>query len=355
MSSRKKRTKLTLSEVETQMEVLTKEEMEILKGRGDGSYGSPYTTDEYYALLDSNSFYGGYVVGWGYVNALEGVEVTGSSFGSHTPPNSDFNDRVWTEYEAWKNQMMYGSSNYYGSGGLYDSYYYGSDYNSYDEIPSYSGGGGGESYHNNPTRDGIDISNSKHFSFKTQSNVAFDRQLKDILSSNKTIKGILSYFDKGIVHMTFSVKDLEGSRLAQTNYVSSESYHIEFNSKRIDQNGWNSNYKGKDNIGYDFSKARTTEECLVITLAHEAIHAKHYATYEDTMRKASNRPDIAANILLDRGYSQEFVEIYFKKDSEGEWYHNSDGRNDRAHEYMRKHDHSVIDKALEEYRRDRGL
>ena len=82
MKPNKKRTKLTLSEVETQMEVLTKEEMEILKGGGDGSYGSPYTKDEFYALLDSDSFNGGYVQGWGYVNALEEVAVYGSSNGS---------------------------------------------------------------------------------------------------------------------------------------------------------------------------------------------------------------------------------------------------------------------------------
>lgn len=61
------------------MEVLTKEEMEILKGGGDGTCGSPYTFDEFYALLDSNSFYGGYVGDWGYVIALEEVVVYGKS------------------------------------------------------------------------------------------------------------------------------------------------------------------------------------------------------------------------------------------------------------------------------------
>lgn len=40
--------------------------MKILKGGGEGSCGGPYTTDEYYTLLDSDSFYGGYVAGWGH-------------------------------------------------------------------------------------------------------------------------------------------------------------------------------------------------------------------------------------------------------------------------------------------------
>ena len=42
------------------------------------------------------------------------------------------------------------------------------------------------------------------------------------------------------------------------------------------------------------------------------------------------------------------------KNLNGEWDYNRDGKsNDRAHEYMRKYDHGVIDKALEEYRKDR--
>ncbi|MFJ1366955.1 hypothetical protein ACILDU_11015 [Capnocytophaga canimorsus] len=164
MKPTKKRTKLTLSEVETQMEVLTKEEIDTLRGGGNGTYGSPYTQDEYYALFDTNSFYGGYVAGWGYVNPLEGVEVTGSSFGSYTPPNSDFNDRVWSEYEAWKNQMMYGSSNGYGSqyDNGYGSYYYGSDNNEPIYGPEqYVGGGGGSSsshYSNNNDNDPFNFS-----------------------------------------------------------------------------------------------------------------------------------------------------------------------------------------------------
>lgn len=109
MKSNKKRTKLTLSEVETQMEVLTKEEMNVLKGGGEGTYGSPYTIDEYYALLDSNSFYGGYVVGWGYVNVLEGVEVTGSYQEKNGITYGPF-----TTSESWRyNSYELGSSLWY--------------------------------------------------------------------------------------------------------------------------------------------------------------------------------------------------------------------------------------------------
>lgn len=366
MKPTKKHTKLTLSEVETQMEVLTKEEMHILKGGGNGTIEDPYTWAEYESLLNDPSFIGGWV-----------IDEMGSSFyglgqvelgSEHSPQNEEplppffhFPDYGSHNNNEWEGTMYDNNTpenDNWGSSYHYGSYYYDNQENenlqeNQEGIYEY-GGSSGDTDIITPIKDGINI-NSGNFTFNTLKNEAFHKQLTNILSTNKTIKGLLSYFDKGIVHMTFEVKDLEQKRIAQTNYVSSDSYHIEFNSQMINQYGWSSNHKGFDNIGYDWSKARTAEERLVITLAHEAIHAKHYATYEDAMREGKNYPHIVAQILLDRGYSQEFVKIYFIKDNNGEWKHNVEGRNDRAHEYMRKYDHSVIDKALEEYRRDREL
>lgn len=359
-----KRKKLTLDEVELQMEVLTKEEMKILKGGGDGTYESPYTWAEYESLLDTPSFVGGWV-----------IDDKGSCFyglgqvdlGSEQPPKDD--EPTYPHFNFYD----YGSDDEDYSGTMHDTsrddlgspdnwYYneYGS-YNEEDQGGTYYYGGYSGGTPSTPTKDGIDI-NSSHFTFKTQENQAFHQQLTNILSTNKTIKGLLGYFKNGVVHLTFGIKDLDIQTLARTDYKSQESYHIEFNSKVIGQNGWSLNYKGKNNIDYDFSKASTTEERLLITLIHEVIHAKHYATYEDAFREAQKispykepYPNDIANNLLSRGYSQEFVEIYLIKDCEGGWHYNSVGRNDRAHDYMRKYDHGVIDKALEEYRRDRGL
>ena len=118
MKTTKKRTKLTLSEVETQMEVLTKEEMNILKGGGDGTYGSPYTLDEFNLLLDYGLFIGGHVVGMGYVNALEPVTVVGPNR-KNPGWGSEF-----SYYNPWENQYsgesnngrVYGPEPYVGGG-----------------------------------------------------------------------------------------------------------------------------------------------------------------------------------------------------------------------------------------------
>lgn len=231
---------------------------------------------------------------------------------------------------------------------------FGGGYN--EDYGDYGGGNSSNAnfYQTNPIKDGIDITNGKHFTFNTSANATFDSQLKDILATNKTIKGLLSYFDKGYVHLTFGIKNL-GKNTAQTEYVTAESYHINFDSKHINEKGFSLNAK-TDNISYDYSKTKNDMERLVVVIAHEAIHAKHYAVYQDAIREARGYPQTAANILLQKGYSQEFVEIYFVKASNGQWDYNRDGKsNDRAHQYMEKYDHGVIDKALEEYRKDRGL
>lgn len=112
-------TKLTLSEVETQMSVLTEKEMTQLKGGGDGSYHNPYTVDDFNLLIDYGVFIGGYVEGMGYVNALEPVTVVGPS--KKNPGwGSEF-----SYYKPWENQNLgesnnepiYGPEQYVGGGG----------------------------------------------------------------------------------------------------------------------------------------------------------------------------------------------------------------------------------------------
>ena len=136
MKPNKKRTKLTLSEVETQMEVLTKEEMNILKGGGDGTYGSPYTLEEFNLLLDYGLFIGGHVVGMGYVNALEPVTVVGPNR-KNPGWGSEF-----SYYNPWENQhsegnnngQVYGPRQYVGGGGGSDGS--GHSQNSQQPFPS---------------------------------------------------------------------------------------------------------------------------------------------------------------------------------------------------------------------------
>jgi heterogeneous nuclear ribonucleoprotein A1 len=327
----KERACLALTELEKEMEILTKKQMNACKGGGYGTYNNPWTLEEFYYLESLGIKLKGYVNGpdgTEYIEMLDPVTVYGNFSTGNKFEGMDIQNKRYM-YEQYQKQGY--TSGWFG-------------------FSSYGGGGGYTQP--DPIKDGVDITNSKHFTFNTGTNAAFDSQLKDILSTNKTIKGLLSYFDKGYVHLTFGIENL-GRSTAYTKYVSPESYHINFNSNQINQDGFHWNPE-TDNIGYDYSKTRDNMERLVVVIAHEAIHAKHYAAYEDAVREARGFPHTAANRLLQSGYSQEFVEIYFVKNLNGEWDYNRDGKsNDRAHEYMRKYDHGVIDKALEEYRKDR--
>ena len=57
-------------------------------------------------------------------------------------------------------------------------------------------------------------------------------------------------------------------------------------------------------------------------------------------------------MLYEWGYSQDFIDVFFHSDN-GEWSNvPSDQQVDNMHEYMKKYNQSVFDKALEEYRED---
>ena len=89
--------------------------------------------------------------------------------------------------------------------------------------------------------------------------------------------------------------------------------------------------------------------------SHEAMHANHTARYHDAMRFANNNRDEAATFLINNGYSDEFIAMYFERDANGKWVDaDVNQRAARSHAYFENNNHGVIDAALEEYRRDHG-
>ncbi|NLX80218.1 MAG: hypothetical protein GXZ03_01440, partial [Proteiniphilum sp.] len=307
------------------------------------------------------------------------VVITGNVSGSQSGVSGN-NDNVW---EDWDNDRgPQGGSGYWGDSGNYwgdTGNYFDDGYNtgvgggssggsssngggsnsgSGSNSSSGSNNGGGTSDIPPGMLDGIDI-NSKNYTFNTSEYSAFNKQLQSILESNSVISNLLSFFNNGVVHMTFGVDYYPkvGTKITAANlvYKSEESYHINFNSDLINEDGWNLNYSGIDNAGFDFSQARNAEERLVITLAHEAMHAKHNAIYEAAVRKHPTSSDNAANLLLNSGYSEEYVNIFFEKNSSGKWIYNYNGdRNQRMHDYMNNNNQGVIESALNEYRKDHG-
>ena len=198
--------------------------------------------------------------------------------------------------------------------------------------------------------DGVDIGNIRNFTLNLDSQPVFNEQMVNILKSNSVLKTLLSYFDKGYLHLTFSIEDMDENTTAYTTWKSDDSYHIVFNSQYITDQGWYIPLNRIDNIGYDWSKVNSVDEALVVTLTHEAIHANHFAIFNDARIQAENKKFDTAYILQQKGYSQEFIDIFIDKDT-NEWTTNEQ-RDISMHEYMNKYDLGVIDSALEEYRND---
>lgn len=336
-----------------------------------GSPSNPYSIDEALGLMDAGHWGGGYVSGWGYVSSEVQVNAPTGNV-----PSGGYDGGSGGNYGGYDG----GSGGNYGgydggSGGSYGGYDGGSggSYGGYDggSGSGYVGGSGGGSVvgggdsnnsssvspgvtgnclsNNGSLYDGVNIQNTKNFTFNTEAHSRFNEQLTSILRSNSVLKSLLSYFDRGAVHMTFDIRS--DVSIAQTTYPSYESYHITFSSQHINENGWNKILAG-DNIDYDWSKVRTTEEALVVVLAHEAQHANHVARFYDAVKQAKNDAGSAVDLLQDWGYSQEYIDIFFRYEN-NKWDYTSDVEQvNKMHDYMRKYNHGVLDKALEEYRND---
>ena len=371
---KRKLTRKSLDELALIMPVLSGDVQRRYVGGGDGSKENPFTEEEYDGMVNAGTWYGGYVEGWGYT--FGDLEVTGSISGSQNGVSGSYDG----EWEDWDNDSgPQGGSGYWGDSGNYwgdTGNYFDDGYNtgvgggssggsssngggsnsgSGSNSSSGSNNGGGTSDIPPGMLDGIDI-NSRNYTFNTSEYSAFNKQLQSILESNSVISNLLSFFNNGVVHMTFGVKDYseDGGLIAGSlNSSNRESFHINFNSNLINDNGWNNTSSGINNVGVDYSQARNMDEKLILTLAHEAMHANHRARYDAALREAGGWPGPAADWLINSGYSKEYVEIYFQKNSDGEWDYNRDGNmNQREHDYMRKHNQGVFRDALDEYRKD---
>ena len=298
-------------------------------GSGGGSYrGHDWDIDGGY--LDEVVIYGSN--NYGYM--LPEVTIYGEK------PDNVYPD--WYYYAPWGEDLYLGDydDHSYPWGGYYDGYYI------YNNWNGNSGGGGGSSSgpSSNSLTDGVNIEN---FTFNTESEAAFHEQLTKILESNSILKNLLSYMNKGYVHLTFSISEMNQNVPASTDCSSDTSFCMTFNTQFINEDGWNRILKG-DNIGYDWNKVKTKEEALVVILAHEAQHANHIARYYDVTKQANGDAVIAARIFREQGYSQEFVNIFIDENTHKYKEYFADG----LHDYMKKYNHGVIDTALDEYRND---
>jgi hypothetical protein len=67
----------------SELQVLREEECKGVLGGGNGTYGNPYSSNEYWSMLDTGNWTtGGYVNGMGYVSPK--VTITGNATTTNT-------------------------------------------------------------------------------------------------------------------------------------------------------------------------------------------------------------------------------------------------------------------------------
>lgn len=322
---RKKVKRANLAELKTTMPVIELNTQKSFVGGAYGDITDPYTWEDYSMVFkwsNPNGYYFGGTNGTIYKNGMQVGTYTGGTDAG----------------------LCFGGTDYYngGTGGEYNN-------NSYNNM---------NQTQNTSLTDGLSIWNEKYFTFKTktQSTTKFHSQLTSILRSNSILKNILSRFDKGTVHLTFRVSSLGSTIGAYTHAASQESFHIVFNSDMINKDGFVKPYGTVDNIGCDWNLINTPEETLIVILAHEALHAKHFAIYYEAYREGNGDPSKSVKWLKEQSHPNEFINIFYTEISSGKWSQNSQQEiEDRLHKYMKAHDIPVINAALNEYRREFNL
>ena len=369
----KKITKTNFQGLRQLFPVLGKEDMRhyvggYSNGYWNGNWNNPYSYFDYGGYTGYNGYY---YDGSGY--RLPEVTVYGY-YPNHNQGGGDFwpifpngpleNPNGGYPYSNGQqgyngNPGINGNSGYgyYGYYGYYDTGYYGGG--SGGNVSSDDDGNPNLIHLNdgecvvaaiaNALTDGVDIGNIRNFTLNLDSQPVFNEQMVNILKSNSVLKALLSYFNNGVIHLTFDLADMNS--VAQTTYPSRDSFHITFNEQFMDDEGW-SKILRHDNMNYDWSKVHTAEEALVVVLAHESQHANHVARFFDAAQQAHDDPTETANLLKEWGYNQEYVDIFIESRNGKYSYVSGDQQVVNMHDYMDKYNQGVIDAALEEYRQD---
>lgn len=129
----KQRAKLALAELEKELEILSKEEMNACKGGGFGTFNSPWTLEEFLHLESLGISLKGYVEGPNgpmYIETLDPVEVvapsTGNKFERMDIQNRQYGyekfQASYTQSSGWFGESSYGHGFESGGGGASNSY-----------------------------------------------------------------------------------------------------------------------------------------------------------------------------------------------------------------------------------------
>ncbi|WP_312303967.1 hypothetical protein [Chryseobacterium sp.] len=182
-------------------------------------------------------------------------------------------------------------------------------------------------------------------------------QVQGILSSNSVIKGLLGFYNNGYFNLTIGSETIPNangqSTGAITGFDSTSNWttvYIALNELGFNENGWQWDWTGLDNMGFDHSSLNTIEE-LVAILAHESIHAKHNADFLNALHENGMNMSDTRNWMISQGYSTEYINAWFSVDANGNVGFNPN-HGDAVHTYMQNHDQDIIQHAIDEFRTD---
>lgn len=180
-----------------------------------------------------------------------------------------------------------------------------------------------------------------HLSDEVYQNEVLTQQILEALAASKPLLNLLSPFKNGQDDLTYVIRDLPSSTPMET--TSSTQGHVTaINRKLIDgQYGFNGYTYGADQTG--FEQDGTATSLFSVSMAHEAIHANHFRLYYEGSRMFGDNPTNRANYLIDNGYNEEFVNIFYQKTAEGWGNRNALEIDTLEHEYMKKHYHPFME------------
>lgn len=180
-----------------------------------------------------------------------------------------------------------------------------------------------------------------HLSDEVYQNKVLTQQILEALAASKPLLNLLSPFKNGQDDLTYVVRDLPSSTPMET--TSSVNGHVTAINRKLvnSQYGFDGYTYGADQTG--FEQDGTATSLFSVSMAHEAIHANHYRLYYEGSRKFGKDSNKRANYLLDNGYSEELVNIFYEKKAGGWDFRNDHEIDSLEHEYMKNHDLPFMD------------
>lgn len=178
-------------------------------------------------------------------------------------------------------------------------------------------------------------------------NPALATQLNELLYSSQTIRNLLSQFVNGYSNLTFDLAE-DKDEVAMSTDARTDT--ISINSKFVGEDGFNKLFIGKDEDNAGYLHDGTVDGTFSASIAHECVHAKHYYWYKESWKHGDTAEE-RAQFLKSRGFSEDFVKIFYNKNAEGwESYDDWDTIDGNEHKYLDKYDKEVLDKVRYEYK-----